>query len=118
METTTNRFEDGHTVETVDTPVIEPIKPIAKVKKCKVCGEILPLENFRLSKSGKHIDTCNKCICEARMAARQETIMAQRKRRCTMRCLTESNLARSYKSWAVQRNGLRREATRLCCVAR
>lgn len=55
------------------------IKPVAKVKKCKVCGEILPLESFRLSKSGSHINTCNQCIADARRSTKEERIMAQRK---------------------------------------
>lgn len=48
-------------------------------KKCKICGEILPLDNFPLSKSGNHKDTCNKCITDARMATRHESVEAQRK---------------------------------------
>lgn len=48
-------------------------------KKCKVCGETKPLNNFRLSKRGNHIDTCNRCVSDAMKATKQERINKQRK---------------------------------------
>lgn len=76
-----NLNESGNVIATRivdDDPKFIEIKPI--VKKCKVCGKELPLYRFRLSRSGNHIDTCNKCVLDARMATRQENVEAQRKK--------------------------------------
>lgn len=70
MEMTTN-IEGAWADQYVSNPALE--------KKCKVCGEILPLDKFRLSRSGNHIDTCNKCVLDARLATRRESIEKQRK---------------------------------------
>lgn len=66
-------------LETANPDAVEPIKPVAKVKKCKVCGKELPLYRFRLSRSGNHINTCNQCVLDTRMATKQERIEKQHK---------------------------------------
>lgn len=78
METTTmNESRAGIVASFIDDEAI-PIKPVAKVKKCKVCGEILPLENFRMGRYGR-VHTCNKCSTEKRREKKEERIMEQRK---------------------------------------
>lgn len=50
-----------------------------ETKVCKVCGGMLPLTNFALTRSGSRRDTCNQCCADARRNAKQERIDAQRK---------------------------------------
>lgn len=73
---TTNKMGGG--METNVTQAIV-VLPKSTTKKCKVCGEVLPLEPFRRSRSGNHIDTCKECVLEARMATKKETMEAQRR---------------------------------------
>lgn len=71
-------LNNDYDVMEMDNGSVLPIKPVAKVKKCKECGEILPLENFRMGRHGR-VHVYNKCTTQKRRANKEERVMAQRR---------------------------------------